>query len=60
MIFIDAVAYCKVGGYVARDSEPEEKYWKNDPIPLHVRVPLGKQTKTDWEHYDPEGEETVE
>lgn len=48
---------CKVRGYVARDSKPEQKYWKNHTIPLVDRIPIKDQKASDWDHHDPEGEE---
>ena len=58
MQFIDAVFRCKVRGYIARESVPWNKYWKNHPARLENRVPAKDQEADDWGIFDPEGEET--
>lgn len=58
MTFEQACRLCLVRGYVARDSLPGIHIWKNHTIPMQDRIPVELQTGTDWETYDPEGEET--
>lgn len=56
----EAVERCKVRGYIARDSKPERKYWKNSLLFKDILTLFGPgdQGANDWGHYDPEGEET--
>jgi hypothetical protein len=58
MTFDEAVRRCMVRGYVARESLPGIKLWKNHEIPIAERVPTDLQDGNDWDHFDPEGEET--
>ena len=55
-----AMENCKVRGYIARKSRPNKKYWKNsrywDDLLMILRN-MDMQA-SDWETYDPEGEET--
>lgn len=53
MTFDDAVQKCHVRSGIRMESEPDLIFWKNHPIPLHVRIPKKDQSKTDWEEYDP-------
>ena len=46
---------CKVRGYIARTSDPELKISKNQ-VGFYSCLP--NLPGDDWEHYDPEGEET--
>jgi len=55
--FSEHVKLCKVRGYIARKTKPEEKFWKDNLTPLADRVPDEDQSAEDWEHYDPEAEE---
>ena len=64
MKFRDAVNRCKVRGYIARpngynaDIPSDFKFTKDDSTPLECRVAWQDQIETDWNHFDPEGEET--
>lgn len=64
MKFRDAINQCKVRGYIARPNGyhhagPQDmKFWKNHNAPLECRVAPQDQVETDWQHHDPEGEET--
>ena len=46
---------CHVRGYIAQESEPDIKLWKND-VGFYQNLP--DLPGNDWVHYDPEGEET--
>ena len=54
--------HCKVRGYIARDSKPNEKYWKNTTpdSPVHFINITNKEDleADDWGCHDPVGEET--
>jgi ethanolamine ammonia-lyase large subunit len=56
-----AISRCKIRGYIARESTPEIKYWKNSDKTIIERV-LERQKddiyEDDWECFDPENEET--
>lgn len=58
MTFEEACRSCMVRGYVARESLPGIKVWKNHDVPMHVRVPIDLQDGDDWDDFDPEGEST--
>ena len=46
---------CHMRGYISRESDPEVKVWKND-VGFYQCLP--DLPGNDWEHHDPEGEET--
>ncbi len=64
MRFRNAVNRCKVRGYIARpngyhaDIPDDFKFAKNHHLPLSCRVACQDQVECDWDHFDPEGEET--
>ena len=64
MKFSIAKNNCKVRGYIARtdgyhaDIPKDFKYWKNHSIPLECRACPQDIAESDWEVFDPEGEET--
>ena len=51
-----AAKLCHVRGYISQDSNPEIKLWKNS-FGFYQSVNVGLPG-IDWNHYDPEGEET--
>ncbi len=57
MTFEEAVDFCWVRGYIARDANPNKKYWKNTLRPF-ADVSLEDRKEDDWRAYDPEGEST--
>jgi len=60
MTLTDAMLKCKVRGYIARISKPDECYWKNtyDFEKLCYILKFDDRMADDWQCYDPEGEET--
>lgn len=60
----EAFEKCKVRGYIARkngyiaDIPDDYKYWKNQSTPMECLIAWQDQIQYDWEHFDPEGEET--
>jgi hypothetical protein len=58
MILLEAINQCKVRGYIAREFEPNKKYWKNVSEPFIYRIPAKDIFELDWKCYDPESEET--
>lgn len=53
----DAIYICHVRAAVRRRSKPGVKYWKNHPLSIKERVPSDDALATDWEEYDPRGDE---
>ena len=60
MILREAMDKCHVRGYIARESNPDEHFWKNTYSfeRLPDVLPSADTLTNDWKHYDPEGEET--
>ena len=51
--FENAVECCAVREAIFRNSNPSVKYYKNNQLTLHERVPLEDQMENDWRIYDP-------
>jgi hypothetical protein len=60
MILAEAMEWVKVRGYIARESKPEEKYWRNTMFFRFLPTTLKNEddlNADDWQTYDPEADE---
>jgi hypothetical protein len=59
MNLLKAMEWCKVRGYITRDTKPEQKYWKNtlNFQSLPTLLPQEDVEATDWSTHDPEADE---
>ncbi len=48
-----AISSCHVRSAIYRESEPEKKYFKNNPIDIINRIPEIDKKADDWEEWDP-------
>lgn len=55
----EAMSHCKVRGYIARESKPAVKHWKNSRHFELLPAILEQEDRdaADWKTYDPEADE---
>lgn len=53
MILQEAISSCHVRSAVYRESRPDEKYFKNNPVDIIDRVPEEDKKADDWVEWDP-------
>ena len=59
MTLTRAKSFCMVRGYIARDSKPDQKFWKNSSdFDTKLKLLTNEDYfASDWSTHDPEGEE---
>ncbi len=48
-----AIGNCHVRSAIYRESKPEKKYFKNNPIDIIDRIPEIDKKADDWKEWDP-------
>jgi hypothetical protein len=59
MTFEEASEVCHVRSAIYRMTDPDKKYWKNNPKLLKDQVPPKDQLAHDWLEYDPREGESI-
>lgn len=49
----EAIGSCHVRSAVYRESNPNKKYFKNNPIDIIDRIPKEDKKANDWTEWDP-------